>query len=382
MNGLLGRKILFVITKSNWGGAQAYVYALASRASALGASVAVALGAEAHAEPGLLAEKLGSAGIRVIPVPSLARDVGFRDFAAYAELEKLIAAEKPDVLHVNSSKAGGLGALAGRRAGVPRIIFTAHGWAHRESRPLPERAAIWTLSFLTVLLAHTVIVVSEKDYRDAPAFTKRKIALIRNGIAPFETLTRDTARARIRERAPEAHPNRLWILMNGELTKNKGTDTALRAFAQVALERPEPQLFIMNTGEEADMLKRLAQDLRLSGRAFFLGFMPDAKSYLSAADIFMLPSRKEGLPFALLEAGMRGVAVVASDTGGIPEVIEDGRTGYLVPPDDAPALSDALLRLVDDQTLRARMSEALRERVAHDFSEERMLEQTFALYAP
>src|SRR6185437_8651234 len=327
MNGLSGRKILFVITKSNWGGAQAYVYALAAHASARGASVAVALGAVPNAGAGLLGEKLEHAGVRVISVPGLARDVGLQDFAAYRELEKLIAAEKPDVLHVNSSKAGGLGALAGRRMRVPRVIFTAHGWAHREPRPFLERAAIWMLSFATVLLSHQVIVVSEKDFKDAPAFTKRKIALIRNGIAPFETLTRDTARARIREIAPEAHPNRLWVLMNGELTKNKGVDTALRAFAQVALERPEPQLFIMNTGEEAGGLKQLARDLQLSGRAFFLGFVPDAKIYLSAADIFMLPSRKEGLPFALLEASMRGLAAVASDTGGVPEIIEDGYTG-------------------------------------------------------
>jgi glycosyltransferase involved in cell wall biosynthesis len=384
MNALAGMKILFVITKSNWGGAQAYVYTLAVHAQAAGATVAVALGdaGRSEVEAGLLAKNLKDAGIRVLFLPHLTRGIGLHDIEAYKELRRIIAEEKPDVLHLNSSKAGGLGALAGKRAGVPGIIFTAHGWAHREPRTTFERIVIWLLSAATILLVDRVIVVSKKDYEDAPLPMKRKLVLIRNGIAPFEALGRDLARARIRETVPDLHPNRVWILMNGELTKNKGTDIALRAFAQVALERPEPQLVIMNTGEESDRLKRLAENLRLHGRVFFLGFMPDAKSYLSAGDIFLLPSLKEGLPFALLEAGMRDLPVVATETGGIPELVEDGVTGFLVPAGDVPALSRALTRLVDDQTLRTRMGGAFHERIAHDFQADRMIEKTLSCYAP
>src|SRR5207244_10151208 len=106
---------------------------------------------------GELVTLLKDAGIRTIVLPELTRDVSFGDWFAFLALLKTIREEKPDVLHLNSSKAGGLGSLAGRIARVPNIIFTAHGWAFRESRNAISRVLIWLASILTLLLSHRVI---------------------------------------------------------------------------------------------------------------------------------------------------------------------------------------------------------------------------------
>ena len=124
-------KILYVITKANWGGAQKYVYELATAMKERGHEVAVAYGTE-----GLLAERLGQAGIRTLPIGGLSRDIDAKaEVSAWRSLLSLIKEEQPDLVHVNSSK-GGLALIAARIAGIRRIIFTAHGWAFN-AEPLP-----------------------------------------------------------------------------------------------------------------------------------------------------------------------------------------------------------------------------------------------------
>src|SRR3989338_8344245 len=149
-------RILYVITKANWGGAQKYVYDLATAAQAAGHDVAAAYG-----EPGLLTERLGTAGVRTMAIQALGRDVRLlRDLEAYRELRDLFMRERPDVVHVNSSKAGFTGALAARRAKVPRTIFTAHGWAFTEARSAPVRALFKLLQHLTLRFSTHGIAVS------------------------------------------------------------------------------------------------------------------------------------------------------------------------------------------------------------------------------
>ena len=210
MTDLAGKRILFLITKSNWGGAQSYVYTLTTHCRAVGAEVAVIFGNPEGpgSEPGLLAARLMDAGIRVHAIPALARDVSlFAEWRAFRALLGLIRSEKPDILHLNSSKAGALGALAGRLARVPRIVFTAHGWAYREPRSLIWRWLVWKASWLTVVLCHAVIVVSEIDLRTAPIlFSRRKMHLVHNGITTFPLMPRTEARGELAKRVPRLRP--------------------------------------------------------------------------------------------------------------------------------------------------------------------------------
>ena len=384
MDELAGKKILFVITKSNWGGAQQYVYTLATRFKEAGADTAVAFGGtgEAGASAGILEARLKDAGVRTIFLKSFARDVSVaREYSAFFELLRVLRTEKPDVIHLNSSKAGGLGALAGRLSGIRRIVFTAHGFAHREPRPLHERGVIWVLSWLTALLSHRVIIVSEDDMRHAPVFFSRQnMVMVPNGISPFPLLPRSEARAALSARAESASGFPFWFLTLSELHPNKGLDTLIRAFAEAAREMPHAALVLINDGQSRAGLSELARTNGCADRVFFAGFVPNARELLSAADVFVLPSRKEGLPFAILEAGMARLPVIATRVGAVPEIVEDGVSGLLVPAGEAGPLAEALLRMENDALLRARAGNALHARVIRGFSEEAMLRKTALAY--
>lgn len=315
METVVKKKLLFVITKSNWGGAQAYVYALATRFKAAGADVAVLLGGAggAGAPAGLLAERLKEAGVRTVFLPSFMRDVSLiHEWNSFFELLRVLKNEKPDVLHLNSSKAGGLGTLAGRVAGIRRIIFTAHGFAHRERRPLHERALIWVASWLTIAFAHTTIVLSEYEFRRAPViFSRRKLVVVHNGIdldMPVDS----------GEKIRGAFPAGVRITGTvGELTKNKNQI----ALVEQAKSDPEMYVAIVGEGEERPRLEAKIAQYGLAKRVKLFGFVP-AREVLRGFDVFALPSLKEGLPYALLEARAAGLPIVANRVGGVGEILD------------------------------------------------------------
>ncbi len=372
-------KVLFVITKSNWGGAQRYVYDLATGLPKDRFDVVVALGGS-----GTLIHKLHAEHIRVLPIFSLARDVStIGDIFAFFEIWSIFRREKPDVIHLNSAKASGLGTLAARFAGISNIIFTAHGWAFNEDRSFLSRLSIKLLSWVTTLLAHKTIAVSEavhKDTRNWP-FVKNKIITIHNGVNSVDFALRDDARVYFATKSGITLPHdALLIGTIAELHKNKGLTFSVEAFAEIAQKYPSLFYFILGDGEEREQLEILIKRHELAGRVFLIGFIENAANYLKAFDIFVLPSVKEGLPYVLLEAGIAGLAVVASHVGGIPEIIEDGKTGLLIPPRSPDDIVEHIVRLAKTPSIRASLGTALREKVLRDFSHETMTSRTVALY--
>lgn len=379
-------KVLHLITKSSWGGAQRCVYDLALDARAAGEDVAVALGGD-----GPLAEKLRAAGVRVVPIPSLARDIDLAtEVRATGDIWRIVGEERPDVLHLHSSKAGGLGALVGRLRRVPAIVFTAHGWAFNEARPEWQRLLIRWLHVLTVLLAHRTVAVAAAIPRQLGWgwLVGHRFVVIQNGIDAPTFRSGEAARRAIAERSPEAAA----VLANAgdaplvgaiaELHPIKGLDSLIDACAELARRYPDLPFgaIIVGDGEaRADLEARIVL-AGLGGRVALAGFVPDAATLLPAFGVFAMPSRSEAMPLALLEAGAAGLACVASRVGGIPEIVESLETGLLVSPDRPRELCEALRRLLDDAPLRARLGDALRERVARRFGRERMSTATLALY--
>ena len=162
------KKIIYCITKANWGGAQKYVYDLATSVDPDLYNVLVLVGGD-----GSLVNKLKDRGIKVIILKSLARDVSFiKDIMSFFRLLKIFHQEKPDIIHLNSSKMGLIGSLAGRILRIPKIIFTGHGWAFNEDRSIFQKKIIYFLHKLTIHLAHTVIAVSEQTKNQ---ITKNKV---------------------------------------------------------------------------------------------------------------------------------------------------------------------------------------------------------------
>jgi glycosyltransferase involved in cell wall biosynthesis len=370
-------KILFVITKSNFGGAQKYVYDLATNLPKDSYDIAVITGGS-----GSLIQKLQGQNIRVIPLSCLMRDVSAGgDLSAFIQLLDIFKNEKPDVVHLNSAKAGGVGALAARMAHVPNIIFTAHGWAFNEERPRMERFAIKLFSWVTVLLSNKTIAVSAAVARDTNHWPliEGKVSVIRNGISTTNHLSREEARTELFKGL--AIPTDGLILGTiTELHKNKGLEYAIQSMKTLAAEHNNIYFVIVGDGEEREALEKMITENNLTKRVFLVGYIHNAARLLPAFDMFILPSIKEGLPYVILEAGLEKLPVIASEIGGIPEIIENSITGILIPPRDPKSIADAVALLSSSPALRASIAEKLHQNILENFSFSTMLHDTEILY--
>ncbi len=383
------KKILYVITKSNWGGAQRYVYDLATSLPKEQFNVAVALGLPTQAGgSGILKEKLETSGVRVITLSSLQRDMGLiKDFSSFIEIFRIIKKECPHIIHLNSSKASLLGAIAARLYNVSkvrdqrlRVIFTAHGWAFREERSWLTRFFIGLFQWLTVVASHATTTVSEgtKNEMWFP-FTKNKLITIKNAIQKPSFLSRIQAREELARKCG-ASANTFWIGTIAELTKNKGLKYAIPAVAEIVHTHKKPIVyFIIGSGEQCNELQTMIHEYKLERNVFLVDDKIAAR-LLPAFDCFLLPSIKEGLPYVLLEAGSTALPTIASDVGGIPEIIHNEETGILVPPRDSNAIANALLKFIQDDKTRKQYGEKLYNVVKNNFSFKEMLEKTIALY--
>lgn len=374
------KKVLFLITKSNWGGAQRYVYDLATNLNKANFETVVALGGE-----GELVHRLYDAGIRVIKIDSLKRDVSLKNEWNFTkELWRIIKTEKPDILHVNSSKAGGVGTLLGRLLLVPKVIFTAHGWAFNEDRPSWQKIIIKFLHWLTVLLSHRTIAVSNSILKQLnwPGVESRTKVLHpgRNIGVMYET---DEAREKLQEFIPDKsltkNDNLIWLGTIGELHPIKRQTLLIECLALIHLNYPQLRLLICGEGSERTNLENLIIKSGLADKVFLLGNVSEAARLLKAFDIFLLPSKSEAYGYVLHEAGLAGLPVVATNVGGIPEIIESGVSGLLVPADDVNALKEALIRILDDQTLRQNFAANLKEKMLAR-SLDKMVRATETLY--
>jgi len=309
MDPLARKKILFVITKSNWGGAQRYVFDLATALPKDEFDVQVAFG-----QPGRLAEELSKAGIATHLLASLQRDISFGgDLKSFFELMRLFRTERPDIVHLNSSKAAGIGALAARMTGVPQIIFTAHGWPFAEKRNLIWRLFALLGSWTTAVLSHSVIVVSKHDLKIGKRMPlcRAHMHLIYNGInLPLSFGSGESIR--------NAFPSGAHITGTiGELTHNKNH------IALVEQAKADPAMFvaIVGEGENRSTLEAKIKAYGLSERVKLFGFMP-TREVLRGFDVFALPSLKEGLPYVLLEAKAAGLPIVANRVGGVGDILD------------------------------------------------------------
>ncbi|MFA6254101.1 MAG: glycosyltransferase family 4 protein [Candidatus Paceibacterota bacterium] len=373
-------KIFYVITKGNWGGAQRYVYELATTLPRADFDTTVIMG-----EFEALEKKLVGAGVKTIKIPELGRDINFaKDLKSFWQLLKIFKKEKPQIIHLNSSKIGGLGSLAGRLAGVPKIIFTVHGLAFNETRPNWQKSLIKLSHWLSIILCHQVITVADclKNQISSWPFIKNKLVTIYNGLPTIKFFEKSVAR---RELFP-GHNDRFWIGTISELHPNKGLDSLIDAFALTVRALIgnslgwSMNLMIIGEGEELEQLKRLARAKRLENRIHFFGRVEDARAYLKAFDIFTLTSRTEAFPYVILEAGAAGLPIIASEVGGIPEVITDPELGILVPPDNVEEIKKSLLFMLKKPKYCDLAGKNLRQRVTANFSLKKMVEKTVELY--
>jgi glycosyltransferase involved in cell wall biosynthesis len=337
-------KILYIITKSVWAGAGKYVYDLATALPQTRFRSMVAAGGN-----GELAKKIKEAGIPYFEIKHFQRDISiFKEIFAYFEILKLLFKIRPDIIHVNSSKAGGIVGVACWDYKFLtfnfklKTIFTAHGWAFHESRPKWQIWLIRLVTKITCFCYSRIICVSEYDYQSAiknkiaPA---KKLIAIHNGIKPEEY------------NFSERTGKEFTVGTIGEAVKNKGHEYLREA------EKNFPGI-----------------------KFNIISNMPDAARYLKNFDIFVLPSLKEGLPYVLLEAGLAEIPIIATNVGGVPEIIENEKTGLLINPANPDEITKAIKKLINNPGLAKTLAQNAHQKILQEFSFEKMLQRTLATY--
>lgn len=306
------KAILYIITKSNWGGAQKAVFDLATHPKiSNNYNVKVLSGND-----GELITKLDSHNIKSDVIDIKNNLNPFSTLISLYKLYKYIKKESPDIVHLHSSKISMLGSIAARAAGVPLIVFTAHGWPHNENRNLVIKLILKLIMWNTVLFSHKTIAVSENiaNTLGAPEFINKKITVIYNGIE--KKVYNDLPKL-----SSGSHDGKTirHIVSIGELNNNKAHDTVLKILPQVK----GVHYHIIGEGKNRNKLENLIKSNDLSDRVTLYGHKPNAKSLLSQYDAFLLPSRTEALGYVVLEALQAGLPVIARRVGGVPEILRD-----------------------------------------------------------
>jgi glycosyltransferase involved in cell wall biosynthesis len=342
---------------------------------------------------GLLTEKLATSGVRVYSISTLHRDIAiFDEWKSFLKLLEILNTEKPDVLHSHSSKAGGLGAVAGRINNIGRwfrhekkmlIVFTGHGWAFNEIRNELQKFLITLSHWLTLVLSHVDIIVSKKTAYDVSSLPllKEKLHIIYNGIPDEILFDKDIAREKIGIPAEMQSNDTLIVGMAAEFHVSKGHYYALKGLAQYLKTNNKNIVFVLcGIGEEESEMKELCEDLNISENVFFAGFVPGLARMFKAFDILILPSLTEAFPYVILEAGYAGIPVIASSVGGIPEVVSDMESGILIQSRKAGEIARSLQFYAENEDKRHEFAKALHSRVLSDFSQDNMVKQTIELY--
>ncbi len=309
-----------------------------------------------------------------IPVTDLGMTAKWRLDALW-RLYRLLRHERPVILHTSMFHANLSGRVLGRLAGVPIIIT----WRHSPSigGALRELLNRWTVRLDDRIVATCELVRQiEIEHAQVPS---DKVITIYNGIDMERSAASPLAATRIRQ-AFNIPADALLLGSVGRMHRSKDFGNLLTAMVQVRKRIPAVWLLLVGDGELRSELESRAQTLGLSSVVTFTGIRDDVPDILAALDIFVLPSRWEGLPLVVLEAMAAGLPVVATAVGGTPEVVVDGVTGLLVPPRDPAALAQAITRLLRNPDLRRKMGRAGRERVTEHFSVEQMVRKTESLY--
>ncbi len=302
---------------------------------------------------------------------------------AYKKLVKLFHRESFDLVHVHSPIAALIGRLAAARAGVPRKVYTAHGFYFHEHQPWWLRSAFIGLEWIGGRFTDVLFTQSAEDADTARCFhlcRGRVIEPIGNGVDPARFRPAEDGETERKALRAEmgASSEDVVVLMVGRLVAEKGYPELFEAMKQldgVHLWVVGKRLESDHASSVVEAIEGIQQDPALTERIRFLDYRDDVNRLMRAVDIFTLPSHREGMPRSIIEAMMTGLPVVATDIRGCREEVIDGETGFLVPVRDAKALTAALFKLADDTALRRQMGDAGRARALDLYDEAKVIDR-------
>ncbi len=322
------QKILYLITLPEHGGAQVYVNQLAQNLSADYEIVIASSGNDNDWLP----SQLKKSEIKWIKLKNVQRKINLlSDLHAFFEIRELIKKEKPDIIHLNSSKISILGTWASLGINV-KVVYTVHGWVWLEPLPTWLKTFYKTAEKYTAMMKDKIICVSEYDKKAGSknGIDAKKMITIHNGIdtKQISFLTEAEAKTKLANNynlnplpAGQAGNNYL-VGTIANLYQTKNISALIKSANMLLREHPDWQFVVIGSGPEKNALKKIIAEGRLENNFYLLGSINNASELLPAFDLFVLPSVKEGLPYTILEAMTAGLPIVASRVGGIPEILD------------------------------------------------------------
>lgn len=355
-------KVLHVLSDTNVGGAGRYIFNLLSNKeeTSFEASVACPKG-------GKLEKELRNRSIKVF---ALEGGESSTNMSQIKSLRRIISQEKFDIVHTHASFAG---RIAGKMAGA-KVVMTRHSLISGRTSLIKRMitrliSRIFTDKIIAISRAVKINLIESGVPADM-------ITIIYNGI---DTTKFEGIKGTLRKELNTA-PDIPIIGMVARLVPEKGYEYAINAFYRVLKDYPNALLVIIGSGSLEKSLKNMCSELGIENNVVFMGYRQDVENLMADFDLFVLSSVSEGLGLSLLEAMALGKPVVATITGGIPEVIKDGTNGLLVQPGNDVYLAENMVKILSDRDLARRLGDEAKKTVVEKFSSKTMIEKTEKVY--
>ena len=375
-------KVLRIIARLNIGGPAIHTILLTEKLNRnLFDSVLVAGSEDEH--EGNMLNLMGENNVSPLVIPELGRDITFKDdIVAFFKIYRLIRRIMPQIVHTHTAKAGAIGRLAAKLAGVPVIVHTFHGHVFHSYFGRLKTNFFLFLERLCGRFTDRVITISQKQYDDILGFKivhQDRMVVVPLGLDLNGFVKSPRRNGEIRRELGVSDYCRLVGIV-GRLVAIKNHKLFFEAARWVTGKLADIRFVVVGDGELRDELKRFIQKLGIEDKVSFLGWRNDLAKVYSDMDVLVLTSLNEGTPVAVIEAMASEVPVVATRVGGVSDLVEDGVTGYLVESGDAEGLGEAITNVLDNPEEAHKMGQAGRRKVYPAYDANNLVERIEDLY--
>lgn len=306
--------------------------------------------------------------------------IDLRNMKAYRQICRLIRDEKIDIIHCNTPIGGVIGRLAGKKCGVKKVFYQAHGFHFYKRAPLKNWLFYYPVERLLAHWTDVIITINQEDYTRAQKFHLRNHGEVYYvpgvGIDTSKYLT--DRKNRIEKRTELGlHDDEIALISMGDLIERKNYPVAIKAIAKT--NNPKIHYYICGQGPSENKLRQMVEKLDIENQVHFLGYRIDIKELLNASDIFLFTTLQEGLSRSLMEAMASGLPCVASNIRGNTDLLAGEKGGFLVPVEDENVVADRITQLAGDLELRRKMSQENLDRIL-EFSTGKVKQKIEHLY--
>lgn len=362
-------KILYVVTKSEIGGAQTHLMEVVHYMHHAGHDVSVVTGTI-----GWLTNELSAIDIDYEILPDLVREINLpKDIKTINSICHILEDKQPDIIHCHSSKAGIVGRIAGAIKNIP-AVFTAHGWAFTSGVSPVKRIIYAAIEHMMLGITKKVICVSEFDRQLAKRWflhNYNRVVTVHNGIVD-KTFNSNIVRE---------YSLPLKLVSVARFSHQKNNMELIKAVEQInKLYSDNLQLNMVGDGPLLSEAQAYVTLYKLENDMYFLGSRTDVDDILNQNDIFCLISNYEGLPISIIEAMRAGMPIIASDVGGVNELVQDGVNGFLISRGNISELVEKLKYILDHKELIKFMGEASRKIYEEEYTADRMNQKILSVY--